>query len=367
MSIIHFVKCRWQNIRLGSTLKKEKLLFVCPGLSPFIKEDIRILSSQYTVVVSQYDWSVKWRTPLLLIMQAVYLLFYINSLSRIVVSFGGYWSFFPALIGKLFNVPVLIILHGTDCASIPSVGYGSLRNPMVKRILGMSYKWASTLLPVSSSLVNTDNQYYKSKNENRQGLNFFYPMLKTKINVVFNGLDSSFWKIGTSEERKEKSFVTVFSKSQFVLKGGDLILKIAEVFPNYTFNLVGLEKPEYIENHSDNVVFLGRKTQSELLEIYNMNSYYLQLSIFEGFGMSLCEAMLCGCIPIGSKVNMIPEIISSCGIIVEERSEENLISAISECILIVGKEEYRQKARNRIIDNYDISIRAKRLIENIAC
>ncbi len=346
---------------------KENLLFVCPNLSKFIKADIKLLQTVYNVTVSQYDWGVKWLTPYFMIKQIVYILFNLRSVDKIVVSFGGYWAFFPALLGKVFNIPIFIILHGTDCASIPSIGYGSLRSPIRKYFMGLSYGWATKLLPVSASLINIDNQYYIGGNENRQGFKYFFPNMQSKAEVVFNGLDSSFWKTIASAQRKENSFVTVFSKNQFVLKGGDLILEVAKLFPNYTFYFVGLEKPEHIESLGKNVFFLGRKTQKEMVEIFNGTSYYIQLSIFEGFGMSLCEAMLCGCIPIGSNVNVIPEIIGDSGFIVEERSEKALANAISECVKIADQEDYRKKARSRINDNYDIRIREMRLVECIAC
>ena len=49
----------------------------------------------------------------------------------------------------------------------------------------------------------------------------------------------------------------------------------------------------------------------------------------EGFPNALCEAMLCGCIPIGSNVASIPHIIGDKGYILKQKNEillQNLIS-----------------------------------------
>lgn len=81
---------------------------------------------------------------------------------------------------------------------------------------------------------------------------------------------------------------------------------------------------------SKNLKFLGRLSQQELSHWYRKVTFYFQLSLFEGFGCALCEAMLSGCIPIGSNVNNIPQIIAKNGEILNVKCEKELVDLIKK-------------------------------------
>ena len=72
----------------------------------------------------------------------------------------------------------------------------------------------------------------------------------------------------------------------------------------------------------ENVKFLGKLTPDELKKYYNKTQFYLQLSNFEGFGVAICEAMLCKCVPIVSDVNFLPEIIGDSGFVLRKRDKK---------------------------------------------
>ena len=126
----------------------EKIIVVCPFMSTFIKDDIRILSRKYNVILNNYNWGLKLLAPFYLIHQLIVLPFHLYSAKAVLISFGGYWSLIPSLYGKLFSLKVYIILNGTDCASFPQIGYGSLRKPLVRIFCKWSYILADKLLPV---------------------------------------------------------------------------------------------------------------------------------------------------------------------------------------------------------------------------
>jgi len=316
------------------------------------------------VVVNQYQWKNKSRVPWYFFIQFWTILANIYKYQLLVVSFGGYWSFWPSVLGRLFRKPVYIILHGTDCASIPELQYGSLRHPILKWFCKVSYQNASCLLPVSDSLVYHQNSYYKDNGDFIQGFKHFFPKLETPVRVIYNGLDTDFWKDNVSIEKEENSFISVFSASQFILKGGDLIVKIASKFPNCNFYLAGLEKPVDLKDVPPNVHFLGRLDAEELRYYYNRSQFHFQLSIIEGFGCALCEAILCGCVPIVSNVNHLPEIVAENGFILEKR-DTGLLEELIQNILD-DKEKLpmkREGGMKRIRDNYSLENRKKILLE----
>ncbi len=345
---------------------KEKVLYVAPSMSTFVKSDLRLLSGIYQVEVNTYDWRKKSRVPFYLFHQLVVLLAQVYSLKAIIVSFGGYWSVLPALMGRLFHIPVYIILNGTDCADFPAMNYGSLRRPMLRRMCYYSYKWARTLLPVSSSLVRSQNTYF-SDAENWQGFQYFFPKLTTPHQVVYNGLDADFWQADTRIQRQPKTFITVMSGGQFVLKGGDLICRVAKQFPDCQFYFAGLKGPEIEIDVPANVTFLGRLTPEELRQYYSQCTFYFQLSIFEGFGCALSEAMLCGCVPIGSSVNFIPGIIGKSGFILEKRDVGLLEALLQEVIALEEKEltQLSERARKSVAERFGVGVRKEALLNII--
>lgn len=337
---------------------KEKVLFVFPNYSSFIKNDIEIFSRNYDVVFFHFKLKNKFLIPYYLLKQLFFLFRHARKSKFIITTFGGYHSYLPAVIGSLFKVSNFIFVHGTDTVSIPYINYGNFRKKAMSIFLRQSYKKCTAILPVSDSLMYTKNTYDIQIGE--QGIKHFVKGLKTPFYVIENGCDIDKWSKGNEEEHIKKGFVTVLSSdNQFILKGADLILEVAKAFPECTFTIVGSNK----ENIADsNVRFIPFVDQTELKKIFSKNQYYFQLSLTEGFGMALCEAMLCEMIPIGSNVNYIPEIIGDTGYILEKKNVEDLQNLLSK-ILKIEIGEKGGKARARILNRFSLSNREEKLLK----
>jgi glycosyltransferase involved in cell wall biosynthesis len=343
-------------------MNKFRVLFVTPSFQSFVKNDIDILQGHFKVTINHYPWQNKGLAPYYFFLQFFSVLKNILFVRFIIVSFGGYWSFWPSVLGKLFFKKVFIILHGTDCASLPEIKYGSLRISLLKFFCGISYRCANCLLPVSESLAKTKLTFLPELENKRQGFQYHFPGLNTPFETIYNGFDPAFWPWGEWEKRTPNSFLAVFSKEQYLLKGGDLIKEVAPVFPDFTFYIAGMSAAEDMENIPQNLKFLGKLKQEELSKWYQKTTYYFQLSIFEGFGCALCEAMLSGCIPIGSNVNHIPQIISGYGDILKEKNKEALVELIKKLNLKNNLMDLSKGARGHIIKNYSLKLRREKLL-----
>lgn len=346
-------------------MRKPKLLLVTPSFQSFVLQDIKILTKKYDLTIDSYNWKRKELAPVFMIMQFFNLLLNMGNNDFVIVHFGGYWSFFPTLLGRVFRKPVYIILHGTDCASIPELNYGSLRIPLLKWFCEKSYEQATVLFPVSQSLVNSGNDFFSKGNIINNGFLHHFPHLQKEYTIIHNGFDSGYWKANTNIQKSPRSFLAVLSPEQYMLKGGDLILELAKRFQDCSFKIAGMSKPKTLNGNSQNVKFLGKLNAELIRKEYQEAAFYFQLSVFEGFGCALCEAMLCGCTPIGSKVNIIPEIIGDTGYILDHRDINLLEKLIRKILETPIQDTFNQKARERIMEKYSLQSRQDLLFSKL--
>lgn len=336
---------------------KFPILMTYVQYSTFAKRDVEILNNNFTVYLHHFDTHHKSLLLIAFLKQFIHLIFNIKKYKAVVIQSAGYVSFLPVLFGKIFNSPIIIIAIGTDCAKLPEINYGA----NVKTILGwftnFSFRNASLILPVHKSLEGYKYTYLDVKYP-QQGIRAFNKNIQTKIIEVVNGYDTKKWRI-TNSNRIENSFLTVtvaLNKVGFYRKGIDLIIKMAKEFPEYHFTIVGqviLEK-----KCPENVRLISNVKQKELLEIYNQHQYYFQLSMFEGFPNALCEAMLCGCIPIGSNVAGIPDIIGDKGYILKKKDAKSLKNIISN---LAENQLTPNQVNSQIATNFPIERREKEL------
>ena len=352
-------------------MRKDVVLYISPSDSEFVKKDIVFLNNHFKVIHYSQDWGNKKKVINLFLKQLVFLTKTVRKSDCIFIMFGGYWSFIPSLFGKIFNKPVYIILGGTDCVSFPSINYGSLRKKLLKQFIHWSYKMATKLLPVDESLVFSENTYYENRVLNNQGFKYFFPNLKTPYTVIHNGFNPTFFN-NNLDKKIPNSFISVALTDdfrRFQLKGIDKIFFLANEFQECAFTIVGLKDQfkNKLKSIPQNIKVLSFLSQEDLLIYLNKSEFYLQLSISEGFPNALCEAMLCGCIPIGSKVGAIPNIIDKTGFLMGS-SNNNYIKKEFKSIVALNnakRKELAHSARKRVENEFHIEKRQNKFLDLI--
>lgn len=347
----------------------QKLLYIFPGKSSFIQKDIDFLSRRYRVVIPDHNWEIKSRTPINFLKQAWFLCRNLRGSRAVFVMFGGYWSFLPALAGKITSIPVYIIPGGTDCVSFPSLGYGSLRKPVMRAFIRMSFRLCTELLPVDESLVISEYTYHPESDYPKQGFRYFFPGLRTPYRVINNGFDPEFFSTGP-DAKKTNTFIAVAPVNNLTrvrVKGVDLVIKLAEEFSGCSFTLVGLSEnvTRQLGSLPPNLKIYKFMPQGQFIALLAESQYVLQLSVSEGFPNALCEAMLCNCIPVGSAVGAIPSIIGDTGYIMNSPDPDYLSGRMHE-ILSTDESTRKQlgdRARERIAELFPVSRREKAFIE----
>ncbi|ASS48560.1 MAG: hypothetical protein A3D31_07610 [Candidatus Fluviicola riflensis] len=338
-----------------------------PSLSSFVKTDIDFLSKENSVIHRLQPWSNKLKLPFCLITQFFFLLKNYRKIDVVIVSFAGYHSYLPVRFAKMKGISSFIILNGTDSVGIPQLNYGSHLKKIMRLFCKWSIKHTTELWPVSSSLIDGRNAYLSEPLV--YGVRHSFPEIKTPYYTISNGFSIGYWREGLLHRKDSLNGVVsvVSGAKQFELKGIDLLLEAAARLPEIPFSIVGMTMPEEL-HVPENVRFLGRLTQDELRGIYASNLFYMQLSSFEGFGCSLCEAMLSGCIPIGSAVNVIPEIIGDTGLVLQKKKPDLLAEGFLSLMNKINndREEHSKASSDRIAEHYTIEQRMKQIAGRIA-
>ncbi len=335
-----------------------KILYFYPNKATFVNKDITILSKSYEVVTFEFFAYPKWKTPYIFLKQLIFIILKIRSTDLLICQFAGYHSFLPCVFATLFKRKSIIILGGTDCCSFPSIGYGAYQKRILSNFTRWSIQLATHLSPVHESMQLYDYSY-DDNDFPKQGFEYFCGKVKADIKTIYNGYDSEKFK-DLKKVRIPNSFITVamrVSGTNFNLKGIDLIFKIARVLESYKFTVIGNASFSKMDV-PPNVELIPQLANEELIEYYNHHEFYLQLSMSEGFPNALCEAMLCGCIPIGSNVSSIPFIIADSGFILSKRNEKLLVELITK-IKNEDKSILAQTARQRIVSNFTLEKRTQ--------
>lgn len=133
------------------------------------------------------------------------------------------------------------------------------------------------------------------------------PMLsRFNFTTVLNGIDTDVFRYRDYDKKRRKELVgekkmVLFITSYFRApgKGGDFILKIAEMMPDVCFVVVGIKGDS---EGITNILQIGQVfDRKRLAELYSMSDAVMLLSKFETFGLPVAEGLCCGTPIVGFK------------------------------------------------------------------
>jgi len=348
----------------------KKVLYCFAGNSVFGYRDIEMLSQSYTVKICHYDLKGNFFSKGFHFLQ--YCLHVLLSLGRVdvvIVNFGAWHTIFPIVVGKMMKKKTIILLGGFDAGNVPSIGYGLFHKPsLLQFFLRKVYKMATYLCPVSNALVSSTNYYADPSGVGyKVGLLHFMPEVSSKIRVIPTDYDQDFWMPDPSLFRKGViALAYIYNEKTYVLKGFDLLVECAKMLPEVGFTFAGFS-PEMVEKTKPslpkNITLLSFQTPEESKILFQKHKIFVLPSLTEGLPNTLCEAMLCGCIPIVSNVGVMPDLVGKLGYVLDQKKPENLKILIRNAVL---NENYEiEKIREKISMNYFKGIRSFRLKELI--
>ena len=94
-----------------------------------------------------------------------------------------------------------------------------------------------------------------------------------------------------------------------------------------------------------------QRRDEKLRELYQQASALVHPSLYEGFGLTLLEAIACGCPIAASRIPSTVEIIGDYPIYFDPESTEDMQVAFSS-VLVHGRSNDKEKAGARILSRY---------------
>jgi glycosyltransferase involved in cell wall biosynthesis len=184
-----------------------------------------------------------------------------------------------------------------------------------------------------------------------------------KIHVIYNGLDEDFKPVNDDTLRSVRQKYGI---------GEKVILYVGTLQPRKNVDLIikaysKLRKENKIEhqlviagrkgwmvreldsliddlNLKEDVLFTGYIPRHELPSLYNLAEIFVYPSSYEGFGLSVLEAMACGIPVITTNKSSLPEIVGNAGVLLNDLHEETLAEAMWT---LIGSDSLRQEYRER--------------------
>lgn len=146
----------------------------------------------------------------------------------------------------------------------------------------------------------------------------FYTVFPCKISLLPNGIDTKkFYKPTDIQKQALKATHGYEGKTVFLWcsqdrpkKGLTLILEVWKKIYANNENIILLVIGAKRDIAPEGVIFIGKVPNVDLPEFYQMGDCYLFPTLcHEGFGLSLIEALNCGCYCIASDTGGVPEVL----------------------------------------------------------
>jgi glycosyltransferase involved in cell wall biosynthesis len=339
-------------------------LYFIHSRTSFTAIDEKIFSSYHPVKDFIFTIRNGFSIPWLWLKQLAFIFSNHRQTHSMVCMFAGYHSFVPVLWGKIFSKKVYIVAGGIDCVSFPAIRYGNFHKFWLSKLTAFSFRNATHIFPISEYLVEGAYHYDKA-HPKAQGIKVWCRNIQTPITVVYNGFECEKWFRLENEVAPKGSFLTIASNldngTRMKIKGVDLVLELAAALPDCSFTIIGKDQPDAQLVIPANVKILPFMEHRQLREVYCRHQFYLQLSVSEGFGNTLAEAMLCGCVPIGSSSGSIPMVLGDKGYILHQKNLNDLMKLVEFAMADTNYDAKQKSGRQHIIDSFSIQKREAQL------
>lgn len=260
----------------------------------------------------------------------------------------GHLAYFLKITGK----PVIVTCHDLVHFIYPENLYAQAHLPLVSMaawkfaVRGM--RWSDHIVTVSANTASDVVQILNTE-------------LK-RITVVPNAVDSIFRPLHPQKVEAFRQQHRISTETLCLLNVGSdhlrknifTILRVLENLKNRGL-LVHLwkagsdftnDETTFLQTHGlDSLVtYLGQPDAHTLVQVYNAADVLLAPSLYEGFGMTVLEAMACGTPIITANVSSLPEVVGDAAILVDPMDVQAIVEALCR---LQNNPAYREALRTK--------------------
>ena len=319
---------------------KPKALLIIPNSSTFTQVDAKLLGQ--SCELESYDLRQhKGRLHYFLrILGSIFKILW-GRYRLIFVWFADYHAAVAVFMAKLLRIPCAVFIGGYDAVCYPELQMGVYCSQTRAKFASYALRNCSLIISNHEALLDSSNTFYNPQGH-PEGVYRLVKGLKTPATVIYNALTVDVPDDELLTKEREHVFLAVGTTPRFLdifNKGLDLVAQMAPLFPQYHFEIVGID-PRWQQDFirvmggvvPENLSLRGYLPHAEVLALMRSSRYYIQASISEGMPNALMEAMLMGCLPVGSNVAGIPTIIGEYGVVFDKRDAESLKKALQTAL-----------------------------------
>ncbi len=311
-----------------------RLLFVKSRQASFIELDQRLLAERYEV--HEIYQPGRFSDPRRVIRELIR--------ADVVVGWWASWhTLLPFTLAWLLRKPSLLIVGGFDTAAEPEFGYGYQ--------LGGLRAHMSRFIMRRAGILMTNSESSRQEIWRNTGIP------PQRVRVVHHGVP----EFGTAggplaarfgdPERPIALTVGIVDRTNLERKGLRAFVQAAALVPEVNFVVAGkIEEDAGAELEriaGANVRLTGWLQEEELESLLGHARVYVQASKHEGFGVSVAEAMLAGCVPVTTRAGALPEVVGETGVLLDDADPRSVALGVREALHLAPGEAARRRVRER--------------------
>jgi len=192
------------------------------------------------------------------------------------------------------------------------------------------YWWYRIMTPLA---VRTSWKILTVSEFSKREILKYYPFVKeSQIAVAYGAPDEKFQVKEYENNGKQEIFALAVS-SLDPRKNFSRLIDAFKPIKNCKLYIVGSYNHVFMHDggtlgERDNLHFLGRVSDDELLRLYNQAVCFIFPSLYEGFGLPPIEAMSCGCPVLASDIDVIKEVCVEAALYFDPNHTKSISDAI---------------------------------------
>jgi glycosyltransferase involved in cell wall biosynthesis len=240
---------------------------------------------------------------------------------------------FVVALAKLVRRPSVITVLGAEAASVPSIGYGFLRQPTTRRLVLQTCAHASAVVVLSSGQRET----------------LWRHGLRRGVDVIPFGVDRATFKPQRKPRLPPLKLLNVANLTEvkdqatllraFALLRRDVDVRLRFVGPDHMNG--ALQRLAHELGLQEHVEFVGPVPYPEVPSHYRWADIFIMTSLSEGQCVALTEAAMSGVLLVSTPVGCITDLGESGAVIVRMRDPADL--ALKVRAIVADREQWDRK------------------------